>query len=440
MLSDREKLLKKMMAKKGFGNPKETARPASSKRGAQLEKFLQVVGRNGRAVDFSIPENSSASTAERTLANAGGFQDAYLDTSRVIFVGNSVCSEIVFALNFVPFNGQVLSYFLAAAGVAGTFLDIAEKNHMSRDVCPVVRCTLGAAVEDCLPSPDFITFGYFPCDSGARMFYTLSDIYDAPWFLLDTPQRRGNTAVVYLARRIKEMVQHMETALGITAVPERIAVAVNESKTALRYYAKLISLSVDKQICPSVHKFATDTTTHLSKLGSEQATQGIRLCYEELLDSAEAAGPNNKKDRPRVVWDGLMPFYNNEIIRYIEEECGLQVMANLIPALTTNIDRLLAEEDPYMYMAMRQLHFVSIDETKFDMLDLYGIDGVIRFNQWGCRRHLSVNQIIRDRLGKAGISMLDIDGDFIDSRGYSFSQVKIRLDAFAEMLNNRSEL
>ncbi len=440
MLSDKEKLLKKLMAKKGFGVPGGNARPAKSKRGAQLEKFLQVVGHNGRAVDFSLPESSSASTVERTLANAGGFQEAYLDSSRVVFVGNAVCSEIVFALDFVPFNGQVLSYFLAAAGVAGTFLDIAEKNHMSRDVCPVVRCVLGAAVEDCLPSPDFITFAYFPCDSGARMFYALSDIYDCPWFLLDVPQRRGNTAAAFLARRIKEMVTQMENSLGITAVPERIAYAVSESKTALRYYEKLISLSVARQVCPSVHKFTTDTVTHLSKLGSKQATEGIRLCYEELRDSSETAGLNGGKDRPRVIWDGLMPFYNNEIIRYMEEGCGLEVMSNLMPALTRNIDELLAEEDPYMYMAKRQMHFSNIDETKFDMLEPYGIDGVIRFNQWGCRRHLSVNQIMRDRLRKAGIGMLDIDGDFIDSRGYSFSQVKIRLDAFAEMLKNRSEL
>ncbi len=428
------------MAQKGFGLPNETAKPSRSKRGGQLEKFLQIVGRSGHAVDFSIPENSSASTMERTLANAGGFQDAYLDNSRVVFVGNAICSEIVYALDLVPFNGQVLSYFLAAAGVAGNFLDIAEKNHMSRDVCPVVRCVLGAAVEDCLPSPDFITFGYFPCDSGARMFYTLSDMYDTPWFLLDIPQRRGNSAAAYLAHRIKEMVTHMETSMGITAVPEKIASAVSESKIALRYYADLISFSLERQICPSVQKFSTDTTTHLSKLGSSQATQGIRLCYEDLLATADTAGMNHAKKGPRIIWDGLMPFYNNEIIRYMEEECGLEVMANLMPGLTRDIDDILTEEDPYMYMAKRQLHFISIDDTKFDMLEPYAIDGVIRFNQWGCRRHLSVNQIIRDRLSKAGISMLDIDGDFIDSRGYSFSQVKIRIDAFAEMLKNRSEV
>lgn len=208
----------------------------------------------------------------------------------------------------------------------------------------------------------------------------------------------------------------------------------------MRYYEKLISLSLAHHVCPSVHKFSTDTTTHLSRMGAPEATQGVRLCYEELRDSVETAGQCRAKDRPRVIWDGLMPFYNNEIIRYMEEGCGLEVMSNLMPAMTRNLDALLAEKDPYMYMAKRQLHFASIDDTKFDVLEPYGIDGIIRFNQWGCRRHLSVNQIIRDRLTKSGIAMLDIDGDFIDSRGYSFSQVKIRIDAFAEMLKNRSEV
>lgn len=440
MLSDKEKLLKKLMAKKGFGVPGGTAQPAKSKRSAQLENFMRVVGRTGRAIDFALPANSAASTVERTIANAGGFQDAYLDDSRVMFVGNVVCSEIVTALDFVPFNGQVLSYFLAAAGAAGAFLDIAEKNHLSRDICPVVRCVLGAAVEDCLPTPDFITFAYFPCDSGARMFYALADAYDCPWFLLDMPERRGNAAAQYLAWRMKEMVAQVENALGITAVPDRIAAAVEESKEIMRYYEKLISLSIEHQVCPSVHKFSTDTTTHLSRMGSPEATQGVRLCYEELRDLVETAGQTQVKDRPRVIWDGLMPFYNNEIIRYMEEGCGLEVMPNLLPAMTRNIGGLLAEKDPYMYMAKRQLHFAAIDDTKFDVLEPYGIDGVIRFNQWGCRRHLSVNQIIREGLTRSGMAMLDIDGDFIDSRGYSFSQVKIRIDAFAEMLKNRSEV
>lgn len=439
-MSDKEKLLKKMMAQKGLAVPGETTQPSKTKRSSQLDNFLRAVGQTDRLVNLSLPDNSSAATVERTLANAGGFQDAYLDDSRVMFVGNAVCSEISLALDFIPFNGQILSYFLAAAGASRPFLDIAEKNNLSRDLCPVVRCVLGAAIEDCLPSPDFISFAYFPCDSGAKIFYALSEMYECPWFLLDMPHRHDNRSVAHLAHRTKEMVIHMENTLGISAAPDRIASAVKQSKEALRYYDKLVSLSAARQICPSVHNFTTDIITHFNRLGSGKATEGIRLCYEDLQNLAETKEKNNRKDRPRVIWDGVVPFSNNEIIRYIEEVCGLEVMANIMPALTKNIDELLAEDDPYMYMAKRQMYFTGVDNTKFDNLDLYGIDGVIRINQWGCRRHLSVNQITRDRLRKVGIAMLEIDGDFIDSRGYSFSQVKIRIDAFAEMLKNRSSL
>ncbi|MCG8615930.1 MAG: 2-hydroxyacyl-CoA dehydratase family protein [Desulfobacterales bacterium] len=440
MLSDKEKLLKKLMAQKGLGKPVETSRPKGSKRSAQLDKFLGIIGHNARAIDYKLTDNYAASTVERTLANAGGFQDAYQEDSRVMYVGNAICSEIVYAMDFVPFNGQVLSYFLAAAGASGAFLDMAEKKHLSRDICPVVRCTLGAAMEDCLPTPDYMTFGYFPCDSGARMFYALGDIYDCPYFLLDVPERKNHQAAVYLAGRLKEMVAHMERSLGITADPDRIARVVEESKATLRYYEKLITFSLRHQICPSVHKFTTDMTSHLTKLGAPQSTEGVRLCHEELRNAVETAGGTRKKDRPRVIWDGQMPFYSNEIIRHLEENLGLEVMSNMIPALARDLDDMMAETDPYLYMAKRMMHYSKIDSTKFDLLDTYEIDGVIRFNQWGCRRHLSVNQIARDGLSKSGIAMLDIDGDFIDSRGYSFSQVKIRLDAFAEMLNNRSEI
>lgn len=84
-------------------------------------------------------------------------------------------------------NVEIISSFFAANGTANRFLDIGEKNHIARDTCSVVRCVMGAALDNCLPSPDFLAFASYPCDTTTRMFYALSEHYQKPYYLLDIP-------------------------------------------------------------------------------------------------------------------------------------------------------------------------------------------------------------------------------------------------------------
>ena len=50
---------------------------------------------------------------------------------------------------------------------------------------------------------------------------------------------------------------------------------------------------------------------------------------------------------------------------------------------------------------------------------------------------LSVHQVLRDVISRNDRPFLEIDGDYIDDRDYSFEQIKTRLDAFSEVLYGR---
>ena len=111
-----------------------------------------------------------------------------------------------------------------------------------------------------------------------------------------------------------------------------------------------------------------------------------------------------------------------------------------------DVSDLIHTDDTYLFLAKKLLLLSgsgsttdSLKSQTWDIYDKYGIDGVVLFNQWGCRHSLSCGQIRRVHFNQKNLSVLEIDGDFVDSRNYAFSQIKVRIDAFAEMLKRRKE-
>lgn len=64
----------------------------------------------------------------------------------------------------------------------------------------------------------------------------------------------------------------------------------------------------------------------------------------------------------------------------------------------------------------------------------YECDGVVHFSHWGCRQASGTLRVIRDRLRREGISMLELDGDCIDPTNLQAGPLRTRIEAFIETL------
>jgi len=437
----KEALLERMLEEAGFADKDRTE--SSDGRSRQLQNFFSAIDAAGTGMpsgERSVrPVQGSGSVAKRTLITLDIFQKAYDETAKVVFTGNVMCPEVLFAADLVPFNAEALAVFLANSHAAQRFLDIAERNHFTRDTCAVVRCVLGAGMENCLPSPDLIAFASYPCDSASKMFYALGKIYEKEYFLLDMPYRNTEETVSHLAGRIMAMIAKIEDVLGIKMSPDRLDEAVRRSKEAIICYDKLIALYRNKNAGLSFAKSMDDNVSGSLLLGSEEAVEMLRANYAEALRRADDSA--ERKPKPKAVWQGMRPFYSDEIINYIEDECDIDVMFVSDLGLP-EIGDMMNTDDPHLYLARKLLALWGGDEIRnatiqSERMERAGIGGAILFNQWGCRQMLSANQILRDTLARKNIPMLEIDGDFIDSGNYSFSQIRVRIDAFAEVLQRR---
>ena len=90
----------------------------------------------------------------RTAANL--LLKAYRKESIVGFRSIIVPSEIFYAFDAIPLCVESVSAMLTDAHLSSQMLNISEEHHYSRDICSFLRCTAGMAIENILPTPDFL--------------------------------------------------------------------------------------------------------------------------------------------------------------------------------------------------------------------------------------------------------------------------------------------
>jgi benzoyl-CoA reductase/2-hydroxyglutaryl-CoA dehydratase subunit BcrC/BadD/HgdB len=67
----------------------------------------------------------------------------------------------------------------------------------------------------------------------------------------------------------------------------------------------------------------------------------------------------------------------------------------------------------------------------------YRIDGAINPCHWGCRQGTGVRGLIAQGLKAIDIPVLNLEMDCVDERNFTEGQVRTRLEAFVELLENR---
>ncbi len=414
----------------------------SSRRSIQLNNFYESIKDLNFRKDIVV--SSSDASLSRAAMNSNYHNLAYQHESKVVFCNNVVASEILFAMNLVPFNVEMSCGFLTMAGMSQQFIDSAEEKHIGRDICSISRCAMGTAFHDCLPTPDAVAITSHPCESSPKVLYNLSKYYEVPWLFLDIPFQDNEASVRYLEDQIKNMVKRLEEIFDKKIDQKNLIKAIQYSNIVQRYLLKINSLCTTNQTTLFV-KDAMDLASSFYMLGSKELADVTKTIYEDINRMNNKEPTSALPQKKRILWHGLRPSYSDEIIKYIEEECGFKLISevNLLATSVYNFQQM-EEHTPYRSIARRLISMSAsapIDyffhEDNLDVLSHYKIDGVLSFNQWGCRHMLSVHQIARGLLKTRNIPVLEIDGDYLDERNYSFAPIKTRIDAFVEILNER---
>ncbi|MFC1485245.1 2-hydroxyacyl-CoA dehydratase subunit D [bacterium] len=402
-----------------------------------LRKFLKQ-GKSQKSPYYTLK-----ATSKRAKLLGKLLRRAYKPDSIVAWRNSFVPSEIFHALDIVPFFVEGFSSMLSGSGLSAPLLNKCEKENYSTDTCSFLRCGIGAAVEDILPSPNFVIATSHYCDGAPIALYNLSKKYNADFYLIDVPYDYNSPeAVDYVAEQLKDLTMKLAVKLGKSLdVEDRLKEVIGFSNKAREYFVKINELRKHRP-CPMLGGEAIDYVALLSPTwGSKEVVEIYELLYEELKERVEKKIGALKEEKYRILWRNLRPYYNDRVLNYLENECkAVIVFEEVNEVVWGNLDI----KNPFHSLASKLLANSALGEMKHRLdltilnpLEEYEIDGVIGFAHWGCR-HLNGNdQIFRDILIKKNMPFLVLDGDCIENRNFSFGQIKTRIDAFIEKLEQK---
>lgn len=374
------------------------------------------------------------------------FRRAYDDEEKVVYVNSLVPSEILLSFGVVPFNLGSVGGIFAQARATTNLINAGEQQFLSSDLCSTSRCLVGAAHTNALPTPEFLVLTSGPCDVDSHLLHALSRIYGKKWFLLDVPlySRDTEQALDYLESQLRALVRALEEQLHTTFDPDRLKEAAANTNETLRYMQAINALAARVPSPVSVVE-TIDIVASLHLLGTQRLLEIYREKYLELCAAAPPGGDGAAR-RPRVLWHWLRTYYSNEVFEHLQDRCKLELISEYdVMGVGFYGWEPIDPEAPFRSLARRLLRGASnysISNEEFarclpERAKAFSLDGVISFSPRGCRHLVSLNQVLRDIFGSHHLPFLEIDCDCIDDRDYSFSQIKTRLDAFAEMLHER---
>jgi benzoyl-CoA reductase/2-hydroxyglutaryl-CoA dehydratase subunit BcrC/BadD/HgdB len=397
----------------------------------------------------ALPAASAPSIAQRKLALVQSYfmQKAFEESTRVAYVGHHSPNEILGAMDVVPLNLESLSTMFIRMGATAPLREGADAHLFPRDLCTTMRCAIGGALSDLLPSPDLILSASYPCDSFSKLVSLARLLHPVPQYLIDLPRVRNDETIDFLAESLRLTAARIEQDTGFRLDPAKLRKAAEVKNRALRAFERLREASRRRH---SLTLVALLTETAMCAYWDQE--EFARL-LEELADAEGGDGPNPNPAatrgarRKRVLWSGLIPFFSDELPRHLQEKGCIDIyLAHSVFYHQEPVD----PDDPFRSIARnlvsplrpyaRPYGVGEIDEWAKDpgvleTLASYGIEGVIAFNHWGCKFLGSNNYFMRKALESSGIPVLEVDSDLSDPENASLAQVKNRLDAFMELLH-----
>lgn len=369
------------------------------------------------------------------------FRKAYQKDSVVAWRSSFVPTEMLFALDIIPFPPESVISMFANSHLTDDILKTAEDNNHSRDTCSFLRGTVGSVISDYMPMPDFLIATSLYCHGSSQVFHSLSKRYHKPFYYIDAPYDYNRPyALEYVAKQLEEIMKKMAKDSNREFDIERLKTSIEYSNQARGYYVKVNELRKHKPT-PMLGGEAIDYAIMLAHtFGCQEMVEICKTLYEELKRRVDSGIGSLKEERHRILWRQLRPYYTIVPLEYLEITHKAAIVFEEVNYIYWP---LMDPDDPFKSLAKKLLSNPPSDFSKMwlnatiNFVNNYDVDGIVEFAHWGCR-YLSANtQIVKDALQTKNIPILVLDGDCIDRRDYSDAQIKTRIDAFIEILNRK---
>jgi len=364
----------------------------------------------------------------------------YSGENRVAWCGIAVPFDLLNAMGITSCFVEFVGAALASTGMADPFLEEAEQAGFIGDTCGYHRSVIGAARKKIMPEPDFLIATTCPCSGGIAVMENLAHMFDRDLFVLNIPQENSESNIAYLAAQIKDMVGFVSRHTGVALDKHKLGRAV-ENTNRTREILKEVYQLAQNVPSPTDGRLLINFGLVMPLFFGTPAAIDIAQAYKDEFRSRINNGIQGVPDEKlRLLWIQNRIQFNNPLVELLEKEYRANIVVDELNDIFWDpID----PEDPYRGMARRAAALPLNGSIQGRIKHLrklardYKLDGAINPCHWGCRQGTGARGLISDGLKEIGVPVLNLEVDCVDTRNYAEGQLRTRIEAFIEMLENR---
>jgi len=371
--------------------------------------------------------------------------------------------ELLYSMDVQPMLPENSATISAALKHSQNFIELAEDEGFSYDLCSYFKTNVGAVLSKADMSiggtrkPTFMMSSDVICDTHVNWFQVQAERFNVPHFTIDVPHVVSNTNnrqreyfKKYLKEQLWELLDFITEVTGNEYNKEKAQEIAQNSYEMGKIWQDVFELR--KNIpCPVSTR---DTFGGLFPLFTMTGLKSPIKLYKRMYREAKERVDNGigalEQEDYRLMFEGIPFWYNLKFFSNLERWNAIVVYEPYVYAFTKYTNPNVTKNDvlnnPVECMAELILSFWYIYdlETRFEKFKEtvrdWKIDGVLLHNNMSCRPNAcGMYDLKRKLMEEADIPALIIDSDMNDPRKMSEAQVLNKIESFIEILRERKK-
>ncbi len=386
--------------------------------------------------------------------------------ANIFVMGNAI--EILRTFDFQLVFPEINALQTGVRKVSEEYLRLSEDYGMSPDVCSYVKADVGLILKEqqhpagLMPKAD-IAIASNMCGTFVKWAEIWERMLKTPTFVLDLPgQRAANwqvrpgdaqhvTDAHWVEAQFRDLIGRCEKITGKRFDMDRLAEVQTQVNRMVFHWNNVMALNRN---CPAPYNAMLDGLTYIGIMNVYRGTvEGADFMarLEEQLRAKVARGEGRvASEKFRLLFSGTPCYVSmRRLVELFEGWGGVFAYSDYLTFAAGGMDsgdlvydtsrplESLAEVSALAAQRGLSNQFFAHERLAKQIKD-YDVDGVVFHGIKSCRFVSSGMADTRDYLNKRmKVPSLYIESDLIDPRYWSDAQIKNRVDAFFESLNQR---
>jgi benzoyl-CoA reductase/2-hydroxyglutaryl-CoA dehydratase subunit BcrC/BadD/HgdB len=390
-------------------------------------------------------------------------EQAYRDGKPTAWATSGSPVEMLYAMDVQPMLPENSATVSAAQKYAKNFIEIAEEQGFSYDLCSYFKTNVGAVasnagmIEGGTRKPTFMLSTDVICDTHVNWFQVQAERMNVPHYTIDVPHIVSNTTnrqlnyyKKYIVEQLYEFIEFMEKVTGFEYNEEKAREVTENSWNLSMVWQDIYKLRKEVP-CPISTR---DTFGGLFPLftmpGLKEPIKLYKRMYREAKQRVDMGVGALANEEFRLMFEGIPFWYNLKFFGKLEKWNSIIVYEPYTYAfskyMNPNITKEMVLKNPIEVMSelMMSFWYVYDLETRVkkfaETVEEWKIDGVILHENLSCRPNsCGLYDLKKSLMDDYDIPCLIISADMNDSRKLNDTQVTNQIESFIEILRQRKK-